>query len=137
MFHFNYGGADFSLLRANSYSHPQANTLRDLGINSSSSAALTSTLLRHFSSMQKPWDSMTAVLDDHGMSDDMGTEIQLDVPVLPPQQSLQTFLMVSQNFGNIKEKRKKAINADIAQLQKQAAQLSCECPPPRLFLLFV
>ena len=51
---------------ANSDSHPQANTLRDLGINSTSSAALNSTLLQHFSSMQKSWDSMIAVFDDHG-----------------------------------------------------------------------
>ena len=58
-------GADFSLLRAINQSHPQVNTLRDLGINSSSSAALTSTLLRHFSSMQKTRESMTAVFDDH------------------------------------------------------------------------
>jgi hypothetical protein len=47
-------GADFSLLRGISDSNPQATMLRDLGINSSSSAALTSTLLRHFCSMQKP-----------------------------------------------------------------------------------
>jgi hypothetical protein len=31
---------------------------------------------------------MTAVFDDHDTSDDMDTEIQLDFPVLPPQQSL-------------------------------------------------
>ena len=36
-------GADFSLLRAISDSNPQATTLRDLGINSSSSTTLTST----------------------------------------------------------------------------------------------
>ncbi len=44
-------GADFSLLCLINQSHPQSNTLRDLGINSSSSSVLTSTLLRHFSSM--------------------------------------------------------------------------------------
>jgi hypothetical protein len=52
-------GADFSLLRVISTNNPQATTLCDLGINSSSSAVLTSTLLRHFCSMQKPRDSMT------------------------------------------------------------------------------
>jgi hypothetical protein len=71
-------GADFSLLRAISASHPQATTLRQLGINSSSSAALTNTLLRHFSSMQKPRVSMTAAFDDHGTS---------PARELPPQQS--------------------------------------------------
>jgi len=80
-------GADFSLLRAISASNPQATTLRDLGINSSSSAALTSTLLRHFCSMQKPRDSMTAAFDDHGTCDDLDTELHIDFPVLPPQQS--------------------------------------------------
>jgi hypothetical protein len=80
-------GADFSLLRAISASNPQATTLRDLGINSSSSAALTSTLLRHFCSMQKPRDSVTAAFDDHGTCDDLDTELHIDFPVLPPQQS--------------------------------------------------
>jgi hypothetical protein len=80
-------GADFSLLRAISDSNPQATTLRDLGINSSSSAALTSTLLRHFCSMQKPRDSMTAAFDDNGTREDLDTELHLDFPVLPPQQS--------------------------------------------------
>ena len=75
-------GADFSLLRAISDSHPQATTLRELGINSSSSAALTNTLLRHFSSMEKPRVSMTAAFDDHGTS---------PVKEFPPQQSTGTF----------------------------------------------
>ena len=70
-------GADFSLLRAISASNPQATTLRDLGINLSSSAALTSTLLRHFCSMQKPRDSMTAAFDDHGTGGDLDPELQL------------------------------------------------------------
>ena len=71
--------ADFSLLRAISDIHPQVTTLRELGINSSLSVALTRTLLRHFSSMQKPRVSTTVVFDDHGTSDN-DTE-------LPPQQS--------------------------------------------------
>ena len=44
---------------------PQVTSLRDLGINSSSSAALTSTILRHFSSMPRPRESTTAAVDDH------------------------------------------------------------------------
>jgi hypothetical protein len=94
-------GANFSLLRAISSSNPQATTLRDLGINLSSSAALTSTLFRHFCCMQKPRDSMTAVFDDHCTCDDLDTELHLDFPVLPPQQS--TF-DGPQNFQNMKEK---------------------------------
>ncbi len=119
-------GADFSLLRAISASHPQATTLRDLGINSSSSADLTCTLLRHFSSMQKPRDSMTSLFDDHGISDDMDTELQLDFAVLPSQQSVFDNL---DNFEDSKEKMKKAIHAAIEQLQKRAAQLACTLPP--------
>ena len=123
-------GADFSLLRAISASHPQATTLRDLGINSSSSAALTSTLLRHFSSMQKPRDAMTAVFDDHGTSDDMDTELHLDYPVLPPQQSLDdhNFVPLITVQHQILQ-RNKAIYTAIEQLQKQAAQLGCTLPP--------
>ena len=122
-------GADFSLLRAINQSHPQANTLRDLGINSSSSAALTSTLLRHFSSMQKPRESMTAAFDDNGTSDDMNLDLHLDFPVLPPQQSLDDEncapLIAEHKFW----KRKKDINAVIARLQQQADKLSCPAPP--------
>jgi hypothetical protein len=95
-------GADFSLLRAISDDHPQATTFRDLGINSSSSAALTSTF-RHFSSMHKPRDSMTAAFDDHGKSDDMDTEIQLDFPVLTPQRSLALGAMAEK--PQMKEKK--------------------------------
>jgi hypothetical protein len=113
-------GADFSLLRAISTNNPQATTLRDLGINSSSSTALTSTLLRHFCSMQKPRDSITATFDDHGTGDDLDPELQLDFPVLPPQQSAFDGPL---NFGNIKEKRKKAIHADIKKLEKKTSQL--------------
>ena len=116
-------GADFSLLRAISASNPQATTLRDLGINSSSSAALTSTLLRHFCSMQKPRDSMTAAFDDNGTCDDLDTELHLDFPVLPPQQS------AFDGPQNLNEKRKKAIDAAIQQLQKQASQLECTLHP--------
>ena len=90
-----------SLLRAISDSHPQVTTLRDLGINSSSSTTLTSTLIRHFSSMQKPRDSMTVVFDDHDISDDMDTGLQLDFPVLPPQQSVFDGL---ETFEKTKEK---------------------------------
>jgi hypothetical protein len=97
-------GADFSLLRAISASHPQATTLRDLGINSSSSTALTSTLIRHFSFMQKTRDSMTSLFDDHGISDDMDTELQLEFPVLPPKRSVFDNL---DNFEDSKEKMKK------------------------------
>jgi hypothetical protein len=118
--------ADFSLLRAISASHPQATTLRDLGMNSFSSAALTSTLLRQFSSMQKSRDSMTAVFDDHDISDDMDTELQLDFPVLAPQQSVFDNL---DNFQDSQEKMKKTIDAAIEQLQKRAAQLTCTLPP--------
>jgi hypothetical protein len=119
-------GADFSLLRAISASHSQATILRDLGINSSSSTALTSTMIRHFSSMQKPQDSMTAVFDDHYISVYMNTELQLDFPVLPPQQSIFDNL---DNFQDRQEKMNKAIDADIEQLQKRAAQLACTLPP--------
>ena len=119
-------GADFSLLRAISASNPQATTLRDLGINSSSSAALTSTLLRHFCSMQKPRDSVTAAFDDHGTCDDLDTELHLDFPVLPPQQPA---FDGPQNFQNMKEKSKQAIDAAIEQLQKHASQLACTLHP--------
>jgi hypothetical protein len=37
--------------------------------------------------MQKPRDSLTAVFDDHDMCDDPDSELHLDFPVLPPQQS--------------------------------------------------
>jgi hypothetical protein len=115
-------GADFSLLCAISAIHPQSTTLRDLGINSSSSAALTSTLLRHFSSMQKPRDAMTAVFDDHGTSDDMDTELYLDYPVLPPQQSLDdhNFVPLITVQHQILQ-RNKGIYAVIEQFQRQAA----------------
>jgi hypothetical protein len=103
-------GANFSLLRVISASHPQNTMLRDLGINSSSSTALTSTLLRHFCSMQKSRNSMTDTFDDHDMCDDMDIELHLDFPVLPPQQS--TF-DGSQNFENMKEKSKKDIDTTI------------------------
>jgi hypothetical protein len=104
----------FSLLRAISASNPQDTTIRDLGINSSSSAALTSTLLRHFCSMQKPRNSMTAAFDDHDMCDDMDPELHLDFPVLPPQQSA---FDGPHNFENMKEKSKKTIDEVIEQLQ--------------------
>ena len=76
-------GADFSLLRAINHSHPQATTLHDLGIDSSSSAALTSTLLRHFSSTQKLRESTTSSFDDNDTSDDMNIDLQLDFPRPP------------------------------------------------------
>jgi hypothetical protein len=94
-------GADFSLLRAISGSNPQDTRLRDLGINSSSSAVLTSTLLRHFCSIQKPRDSMTVTLYDRGTCDNLDNELHLDFPVLPPQQSP---FDGPQNFQNMKEK---------------------------------
>jgi hypothetical protein len=119
-------GANFSLLRAISGSNPQTTTLHDLGINLSSSAALTSTLLRHFCSMQKPRDSLTTVFDDHGTCDDLDTELHLDFPVLPPQQSA---FDGPQNFQNMKEKRKQVIDATIEQLQKNASQLVCTLHP--------
>jgi hypothetical protein len=122
-------GADFSLLRAISASNPQATTLRDLGINSSSSAALTSTLLRHFCSMQKPRDSVTAAFDDHGTCDDLDTELHIDFPVLPPQQSAFDGPPNLEKIETIKEKRKKAVNAAIEQLQKHASQLACTLHP--------
>ena len=53
---------------------------------------------------------MTGTFDDHGMCDDMDTELHLDFPVLPPQQS--TF-DGSQNFENMKEKSKKDIDTTI------------------------
>jgi hypothetical protein len=80
-------GANFSLLRAISTSNPQVTTLRDLVTNSSSSTDLTIMLFRHLCSMQKPRDSMTVVFNDHGMCDDMDTELHLDFPVLSYQQS--------------------------------------------------
>jgi hypothetical protein len=119
-------GAVFSLVRAISASNPQSTTLRDLGINSSSSAVLTSTLLRHFCSMQKPRDSITATFDDHGTCDDLDTELHLDFPVLPPQQSA---FDGPQNFQNMKEKIKQVIDEGIEQLQKHASQLACTLHP--------
>jgi hypothetical protein len=71
---------------------------------------------------------MTALFDDHDTSDN-DTELQVDFPVLPPQQSLKTFLKVPDHFETIKEDRKKVIHAAIEHLQKQAAQLSCKLPP--------
>ena len=38
---------------------------------------------------------MTAVFDDHDISDDMDTGLQLDFPVLPPQQSLDDLVSTS------------------------------------------
>ncbi len=90
---------------------------------------LLDTLLRHFSPMQKPRDAMTAVFDDHGTSDDMDTELHLDYPVLPPQQSLDDhdFVpLITVQHQNLQ--RNKAIYAAIEHLQKQAAQLGCTLP---------
>ena len=69
---------------------------------------------------------MTAAFDDNGTCDDLDTELNLDFPFLPPQQSA---FDGPPNFENIKEKRKKAIDAAIQQLQKQASQLECTLHP--------
>jgi hypothetical protein len=65
---------------------------------------------------------MTAVFDDHAISDDTDTELQFDFPVLPPQQSVFDNL---DNFQDRQEKMKKAIDAAIEQIQKRASQLAC------------
>ena len=47
---------------------------------------------------------MTSLFDDHGISNDMDTDLQLDFPVLPSQQSVFDNL---DNFEDSKEKMKK------------------------------
>ena len=58
-------GADFSILNAIHMSHPHAVTLRDLGINEFSSSKITALLLRHFSEISKPRESVPVAYDDH------------------------------------------------------------------------
>ncbi len=69
---------------------------------------------------------MTATFDDHDTCDDLDTELHIDFPVLPPQQSA---FDGPQNFQNMKEKSKQAIDAAIEQLQKHASQLACTLHP--------
>jgi hypothetical protein len=69
---------------------------------------------------------MTTVFDDYFISDDMDTELQLDFPVLPPQQSVFDNL---DNFEDRKEKMKKTIDASIEHPRKRAPQLACTLPP--------
>jgi hypothetical protein len=69
---------------------------------------------------------MTAVFDDHDTSDDMDTELHLDYPVLPPQQSLDdhNFVPLITVQHQILQ-RKKTIYTTIDHLQNQTPQLGC------------
>jgi hypothetical protein len=82
-------GADFSILNALHKSHPHAVTLRDLGINETSSSKITALLLRHFSEISKPRESVPAAYDDHGLPDDNTVDADLDLVSLPPEQSAE------------------------------------------------
>jgi hypothetical protein len=85
-------GADFSILKAINISHPHAVTLRDLGIHEFSSSKLTTLLLRHFSELSKPRESVPSAYDDHGLSDDNADETDSDSLFLPPQQSVEDII---------------------------------------------
>jgi len=82
-------GADFSILKAINISHPHAVTLRDLGIHEFSSSKLTTLLLRHFSELSKPRESVPSAYDDHGLSDDNADETDSHSMFHPPQQSVE------------------------------------------------
>jgi hypothetical protein len=72
---------------------------------------------------------MTAAFDDHGTCDDLDTELHIDFPVLPPQQSAFDGPPNLEKIETIKEKRKKTVNATIEQFQKHASQLACTLHP--------
>jgi hypothetical protein len=80
-------GDDFSILNAIPESHPHAVTLRDLGMNEASSSKITALLLRHFSEISKPRESVPAAYDDHGLAVDNAVEADLHLLFLPPKQS--------------------------------------------------
>jgi hypothetical protein len=80
-------GADFSILNVIHMSHPHAVTLRDLGIHEFSSSKLTTLLIRHFSELSKPRESVPSAYDDHVLSDDNAEDIDLDSLFLPPLQT--------------------------------------------------
>ncbi len=60
---------------------------KSLGINEASSSKITALLLRHFSEISKPRDSVLAAYDDHGLSVDNAVDADLDLLYLPPEQS--------------------------------------------------
>ncbi len=69
------------------------------------------------------------MFDDHDTCDDLDTELHIDFPVLPPQQSAFDGPPNLENIETIKEKRKKVVNEVIEHLQKHASQLVCTLHP--------
>jgi hypothetical protein len=103
-------GADFIILKSIHISHPHAVTLRDLGIHEFSSSKLTTLLLRHFSELSKPRESVPSAYDDHDLSDDNADETDSDSLFLPQQQSVEDNesipLRINDRSGLGNEKRK-------------------------------